>query len=71
MVATKRYQGTVKVFDYFGGAGTILMSDGREVQVRYSSIRGNGIRSLTAGENVSFSLQKTRRGLYAVCVQQE
>jgi cold shock CspA family protein len=71
MVATQRYRGTVKTFDMYGGAGTIIMPDGREVLVRYSSIRGEGIRRLKIGTVVSFLLQNTRRGLYAVAVQQE
>jgi cold shock CspA family protein len=71
MESNERYQGVVQTYDIFDGAGTILMSDGREVQVRYSSIRGEGVRRLHAGTSVSFMLQETRRGLYAVCVQQE
>ena len=71
MVATERLYGTVKNFDLFGGAGIIQMPDGREVQVRYSSIRGEGVRRLRKGSIVLFLLQETRRGLYAVCVQQE
>jgi cold shock CspA family protein len=71
MMQSQRYHGTVKVFDCFGGAGTIQLPDGREVLVRYSSIRGQGVRKLRAGDVVSFLLQETRRGLYAVCVQQE
>ncbi len=47
------------------------MADGREVRVRYSAIRGTGVRQLNAGTNVSFLLEMRRRGLYAVCVQEE
>ncbi|NLE51289.1 MAG: cold shock domain-containing protein [Chloroflexi bacterium] len=70
-LATKRYQGTVKAFDRFDGAGTIALPDGREIPVRYSAIRGQGVRSLRQGDMVSFMLQETPRGLCAVCVQQE
>lgn len=70
-VATKRYQGTVKAFDRIDGAGTIALPDGREVLVRYSAIRGQGVRMLHQGDQVSFMLQETPRGLCAVCVQQE
>lgn len=69
--ATQRYQGTVKAFDRFDGAGTIALPDGREVLVRYSAIRGQGVRTLQQGDLVSFMLQETPRGLCAVCVQQE
>jgi cold shock CspA family protein len=47
------------------------MPDGREVIVRYSSIRGEGVRKLEKGAVVSFLLEETRRGLCAVCVQPE
>jgi cold shock CspA family protein len=71
MVSTERFQGVVTAYDVFDGAGTIAMPDGREATVRYSSIRGEGVRKLCAGTCVTFLLQQTRRGLYAVCVQQE
>lgn len=71
MATVERLHGTVKNYDLFDGAGIILMPDGREVQVRYSSIRGEGVRRLLKGASVSFLLEETRRGLYAVCVQQE
>jgi cold shock CspA family protein len=67
---SERYRGTVKAFDAYGG-GTIVMPDGREVVVRYSAVRGSGIRKLSPGAVVSFLLEQTRRGLYAVCVQEE
>lgn len=70
-VSPQRYHGTVKAFDRYGGAGTIALADGREVPVRYSAIRGSGVRVLQQGEPVSFNLQETSRGVCAVCVQQE
>ncbi len=71
MADNERYHGTVKTFNAFGGSGTIALPDGQEVLVRYSAIRGTGIRQLREGVRVSFQLEKTRRGLYAVCVQEE
>jgi len=72
MVTTvKRYRGTVKQFSLFGETGLIELPDGREVKVRYSAVRGEGVRRLEAGAMVSFLLEQTRLGLYAVCVQQE
>jgi len=71
MASSERYHGVVKAFDMFGGSGTIALPDGREVLVRYSSIRGNGVRRLEEGTLVSFMIEETRRGMYAVCVQQE
>jgi CspA family cold shock protein len=71
MAELERYHGTVKTFDTYGGSGIIALPDGREAFVRYSAIRGTGIRSLRVGALVSFVLERTRRGLYAVCVQDE
>lgn len=71
MAATQRYRGTVKTGCLFGRAGIILMPDGREVLMRYSSIRGEGIRVLRTGSTVTFQIEETRRGLYAACVQEE
>ncbi len=71
MVKLERYHGTVTSFDKHGGFGTIALPDGREVFVRYSAIRGKGIRSLREGALVSFLLGKTRRRLCAVSVQDE
>jgi len=69
-ITTERYQGKVTAFDRFDGAGTIALPDGREALVRYSAIRGEGVRSLQEGDRVSFLLQETARGLIAVCVEQ-
>jgi CspA family cold shock protein len=71
MTTIQRYHGTVTAFDIFGGTGTIMLPDGREVLVRYSAIRGEGVRKLSEGVAVSFQLEETRRGLFAVCVQRE
>lgn len=66
-----RHYGTVKTYNSYEGAGTIALADGREAQVRYSAIRGEGVRKLEAGMWVSFQLEQRNRGLYAVCVQTE
>ena len=71
MEEPKRYQGIVQYFDIFGGRGTILLPDGREVMVRYSAILGEGVRRLEEGRQVTFQLEHTTRGLYAVRVMQE
>ncbi len=71
MEKQKRYQGIVQHFDIFGGKGMILLPDGREVKVRYSAILGEGVRRLEKGAQVSFQLERTTRGLYAVRVMQE
>ena len=71
MATIERLRGTVTEFSPSDGAGIITIADGREVVVRYSSIRGEGIRKLEKGAVVSFLLEETHRGLYAVCVQPE
>lgn len=71
MATSERYHGTVKAFEFFRHLGTIELPDGREVLFRYSAIRGEGVRKLEKGAAVSFLLEETRHGLYAVCVQQE
>jgi cold shock CspA family protein len=71
MAAIERLRGIVTEFSISDGAGIIEMPDGREALVRYASIRGEGIRKLEKGAVVSFLLEETRRGLYAVCVQLE
>ncbi len=71
VIDANRLQGTVKAYSITQGTGIIEMPDGREATVRYSSIRGEGVRRLQRGALVTFELQETRRGLYAVCVQQE
>ncbi|MBN1564217.1 MAG: cold shock domain-containing protein [Anaerolineae bacterium] len=71
ITTTERCRGTITSFNRFGGLGKIIMMDGREVRVRYSSVRGEGVRCLEKGAAVSFLLEETQRGLYAVCVQPE
>jgi len=71
MATVERFYGTVTASNTGDGVGMITMLDGREVLVRYSSIRGEGVRRLAKGAAVSFFLEETRRGLYAVCVQPE
>jgi cold shock CspA family protein len=71
MATIERFRGVVAQFSAGDGAGVILLPDGREVMVRYSSIRGEGVRRLEKGAVVTFLLEETRKGLYAVCVQPE
>ncbi len=71
MAIHERYLGKVKTLSMFGRAGTIEMADGREVLFRYSAVRGTGVRHLDIGATVSFSLEEQRRGVYAVCVEEE
>ena len=58
--------GTVKWFDSKKGFGFILGSaDGRDIFVHYTSIEGDGFRSLKDGEPVEFELVESDKGLQA------
>jgi cold shock protein len=57
--------GVVKWFSPKKGYGFITMEDGREVFVHYSSIDGDGFRSLEQGEKVRFEMTQGPKGLQA------
>lgn len=71
MTPLQRVHGKVKSFNAYGGASTVELPDGREAVMRYSAIRGSGVRRLREGTAVSFLLEERERGLYAVCVEEE
>jgi CspA family cold shock protein len=60
--------GTVKWFNESKGFGFITCEDGSDVFVHYSSIQGNGFKSLAEGDSVSFDTEKGPKGLKAVNV---
>ena len=58
--------GTVKWFNNSKGFGFIALSDGGEdVFVHFSAIAGDGFRSLSEGQTVSFEVQRGPKGLQA------
>ena len=57
--------GTVKWFDAKKGYGFILNESGTDVFVRYSSIQGDGFRSLSDGDKVEFEQLESNKGLQA------
>lgn len=61
--------GNVKWFDSKKGYGFIVGPDGRDVFVHYTSIEGNGFRSLKEGERVEYELLETTKGLAAAHVR--
>ena len=58
-------KGTVKWFNDSKGYGFIERTDGGDVFVHFSSISGDGFRTLREGEEVEFELLETERGLQA------
>jgi CspA family cold shock protein len=61
--------GTVKWFDSKKGYGFILGPDGKDVFVHFSTIVGEGFRSLRDGEEVEYELAQGDKGLLATEVR--
>ncbi len=65
----RRHYGIVREFNIARGSGYIEMEgSGDPVFVRYSAIRGEGMRTLRIGQRVSFELEVNGRGLSALRV---
>jgi CspA family cold shock protein len=60
-----RETGTVKWFNNSKGYGFITRDKGEDVFVHYSSISGNGYRSLEEGNRVEFTVVQGKKGLQA------
>jgi CspA family cold shock protein len=60
--------GTVKWFNESKGFGFITSEDGSDVFVHYSSISGDGFKTLAEGDRVSFDTEKGEKGPKAVNV---
>ena len=61
-------QGTVKWFNDTKGFGFITGEDGNDVFVHYSSIQGDGFKSLAEGQAVSYEVENGPKGPKAVNV---
>ena len=57
--------GNVKWFDSKKGFGFIINPEGKDVFVHFSSIEGNGFRSLKDGETVDYEQVQGEKGLLA------
>lgn len=63
--------GTVKWFNDAKGYGFITHEDGRDVFVHYSSIEGDGFRSLDPGMDVEYEFTEGPKGLHASMVRKK
>jgi CspA family cold shock protein len=65
----ERENGTVKWFNATKGFGFIQRSEGKDVFVHFSAIRGDGYRSLEEGQEVSFEVIMGEKGPQAQDVE--
>ena len=61
-------EGTVKWFNDSKGFGFITREEGSDIFVHYSSIQGDGFKSLAEGDRVSFEVEQGDKGPKAVNV---
>ena len=62
--------GTVKWFNETKGYGFITPEDGgKDVFVHHSAIKGSGFKTLAEGQQVSFDVEQTPKGLAAANVE--
>ncbi len=60
-----KIDGNVKWFNPRKGYGFIATLDGRDIFVHYSSISGDGYKTLTEGDAVTFDIVEGDKGLRA------
>ena len=58
-------EGKVKWFNTRKGYGFIETGDGNDIFVHFSSIAGDGYKTLTEGDTVSFDIVEGEKGLRA------
>ncbi|MGI6108841.1 MAG: cold-shock protein [Eubacteriaceae bacterium] len=57
--------GTVKWFNAEKGFGFITREEGDDVFVHFSAIQGDGFKTLNEGQEVTFDIEESDRGLQA------
>jgi len=62
-------QGTVKWFNDAKGYGFITSDDGKDIFVHFSAIEGDGFKTLSEGQRVSFEVTQSAKGEQAANVQ--
>jgi CspA family cold shock protein len=60
--------GSVKWFNEQKGYGFITQDSGSDAFVHYSEIQGNGFKTLTEGQRVTFEITQGRKGPQATNV---
>ena len=61
-------KGKVKWFNNQKGYGFITPENGKDVFVHHTAIQGNGFKTLSEGQEVSFDVDKGPKGLRAINV---
>jgi CspA family cold shock protein len=61
-------KGVVKWFNESKGFGFLTREDGTDIFVHYSSIQGDGFKSLAEGDAVNFDTEQGPKGLKAINV---
>ncbi|MCK9224148.1 MAG: cold-shock protein [Candidatus Muirbacterium halophilum] len=64
-------KGTVKWFNDAKGYGFITGEDNKDVFVHFKSIQGDGFKSLSENQKVSFDVENGQKGLQAINVVAE
>ena len=58
-------KGTVKWFNESKGYGFLSQPEGEDIFVHYTSIQGDGFRTLKEGQEVEFNVDRGPKGLQA------
>ncbi len=61
-------EGTIKWFNEKKGYGFIQQDNGQDIFVHYSSIAGDGFKTLSEGQRVKFDIEEGAKGPKAINV---